>query len=180
MINDEDAEKLVGRIVGMWPVARNNTEYQQAVKDALVSKASVLDDQDLTAGFRTLCAVSKVSRDDGGPAWPPSVSEVTGCVLKAARDRRDGVRDLPVRGVRRVAGRMCRKCQGSLQFLPGDDVLHCPTCNAVMGVGKGVRMEWADVQRLEFADSPVISESEVEAAKQSTLAAIRRMAGKQA
>jgi hypothetical protein len=180
MITDADVEKLVGRIASMWPVAKGNTEYQQQVKDAVLSKAATLTEADLSSGFRTLCANGRMSRDDGGPAWPPSVGEVTGCMLKASRDRRDGCKELPVTGARRVAGRMCRRCQGHLHFLPGDDVLHCGSCNAVMGVGAGIRMEWSDIQRLEFADSAVISEADVAAAKDATLTAVRRMQAKAA
>ena len=173
MISDEDAERLIARVVGLWPVARKNEEYQSSVRELLIGKREALTPDDLAQGFRLLSLTARTSRDDGGPAWPPSPGEVLGCLLTSARNRAAGNRRLPRRGSRKVSGRVCRKCQGELHFLPGDDVLHCAACNMVMGVGSGIRLSWGEVQSLEFADEYDIDPAEVEAAKERAMRYIR-------
>jgi len=174
MVESEQVEVLVRRVIGMWPVAKNNETYQQTLREMLEAKASTLTPDSLAEGYRLLVAGSRTSRADGGPAFPPNPNEVVGCCLAALRNKATG-RDLPKRGLRKVRGRVCRKCQGPLNFMPGDDVLHCPACNAVMQIGEGVKMEWSDVQRLDFADAPTITDEEVAAAKEQTMKALVAM-----
>lgn len=177
MVDTEQVDALVQRIVGLWPVAKNNTEYRSTVAEMVMAKRELIQPDDISAGFRTLAANTRMSRDDGGPAFPPSPGEVLGCILTAARNR-EKPRELPRRGSRKVRGRVCRKCQGPLNFMPGDDVLHCPACNAVMQNKDGTRLSWPEIQALEFADEPTISDAEVEEAKANTMRALAAMRGK--
>jgi hypothetical protein len=174
MVDTEQVDAIIKRIIGLWPVAKNNAEYQQTVREMLVAKHEVIQPDDLTAGFRVLAANTRMSRDDGGPAFPPSPGEVLGCVLTAGRNRAKP-KELPRMGLRSVRGQVCRKCMGPLNFLPGDNVLHCPGCNTVMGSGEGIRLSWSEVQRLDFADDATISDEEVEQAKAKTMEALSRM-----
>jgi hypothetical protein len=174
MVESEQIGILVGRVVAMWPVAKNNAEYQSTLREMLEAKSSALTPDSLAEGYRALVANTKLSRADGGPAFPPNPHEVVGCCLAAVRNKAQG-RDLPKRGLRKVKGRVCRNCQGPLNFMPGDDVLHCPACNAVMQIGESIKMEWSDIQRLDFADAPTITDEEVAEAKSRTLAALAAM-----
>lgn len=161
----------------MWPAARNNDEYQQTVKEMLVAKSNTLTGDALSEGYRMLVRSARTSRDDGGPAWPPSPGEVMGCVLTAARDLSPS-RPLPRRGLRRVRGHVCRKCSGPVDFHPGEEVLHCAPCNTVMGVKEGIRLSWDQVQGLEFADTATVDPAAAAEAKERAMAFIRSKAKK--
>lgn len=174
MVDTEQIDLLIKRVIGMWPVAKNNAEYQQTLREVVTAKQAVIQPGDIAEGYRSLVANTRTSRDDGGPAFPPNPNEVLGCILAAGRNRKQA-RDLPRRGLRKVRGQVCRKCQGPLNFMPGDDVLHCPACNAVMAQGEGIKMEWSQVQALDYADEPVVTDAEVQAAKDKTMAALAAM-----
>ena len=170
---------LVSKLEGMWPILKNNEEHKEAITLILSEKAKHVSPDDFLAGYRLLVQLHRTGRDDGSPAWPPSPTDVLGCVLSAHRDRKsNGVKiTTPYRGPRRVAGKVCRKCQQAIVFHPGDRMLFCPSCRTVQAVGDGVALTPHEVHSLEFLDSESDYDTE-EAEKAKALAAIKRLGTK--
>lgn len=162
MITESDVETLVGRIAGMWPVIKNNEEQKNSIAMLVMERAGRLNAEDLSEGFRILIRNAKTTRPDGGPAFPPSPSEIVGCVLASAAARRP---EHQTGSARRVAGRVCRRCNGALDYLPGEEVIHCGGCNTVQMVNGKVELTPHEVHSLRLEPPKTYSAEEVEEAK---------------
>ena len=175
-MRDEDVSAFIVKMEGMWPILRNNEEHKKAIVLLLNEKAMHVSADDLTSGYRLLVAHSRTSNKDGGPAWPPSPNDVVGCVLMAHRDRRSAVKiSYTNRGPRRVAGRVCRKCNGEITFLPGDDVLYCISCRTVQTTDGKARLTPHDVHALEFIEAEEVDYDTAERDRLKAIEAIKRL-----
>jgi len=179
MIERDDVLYLVDRITGMWPVIKNNEEHKKAICDLVWEKRNIVNEHDLNDGYRTLIANSRTSRADGGPAWPPSPSEVLGCVLASA-SKRKASDPAPARdsgALRRVAGMLCVRpgCHGPIDFIPSESTLWCSKCNSVQQRGIDHILIPHEVHEIHFQDESVVTPEEVEEHKQKALAAFRTM-----
>jgi len=162
MITENDVSLLVDRIAGMWPVMKNNEEQKRAIAMLIMERGSRLNVEDLNEGYRLLVLNGKTSRPDGGPAFPPAPGEILGCILASASARRTTPRD---GSPRKVAGRVCRKCGSAVHYLPGEETIHCGSCNTVQMIAGKTQLSPHDVHSLRLEDPDSYSDEEVEAAK---------------
>lgn len=168
-MRDEDVSAFLMKIEGMWPILKKNDQHKEAIVLLINEKASHVSADDLTAGYRLLVANARTSNKDGGPAWPPSAPEVLGCVLSAHRERKSDVRiSYTPQGPRKIAGRICRKCQQALVFLPGDNAIYCFSCRSVQMVDGRARLTPHEIHTLEFVEEM----TDADTAEQDRLKAI--------
>lgn len=170
----EMIEGFIKRLESMWPILRNNEEHKKAIAMLANEKASSASEDDLNHAFRLLLANHKTSNKDGGPAWPPSPHEVLGCILSAQRERKANVKiAVPYYGPRRVAGRVCRKCNGTLTLF--ENVLFCEECRSVQQFEGRTRLTPHEIHSLEFTDPPNVDYDTVENEKVKALEAVSRL-----
>lgn len=168
----EDVSAFLKKMEGMWPILRNNEEHKEAIVLLLNERASHVGPDDLTAAYRLLVTNARTSNKDGGPAWPPSPQEVLGCVLSAHRERKADVKiTIPYYGPRRVAGRVCRRCQSGLTLF--ENVLYCESCRSAQMVDGRAQLTAHEIHALEFVDPPSVDYDAAEQAKVEALAAVR-------
>ena len=180
MIERNDVLYLVDRIVGMWPVIKNNDEHKKAIAELVWEKRSGITNDDLNNGFRTLIANSRTARADGGPAWPPSPSEVLGCVLSSASKRTSDVprpADDSSPGIRRVAGALCVRagCNGPIDFIRSENVLWCGKCNSVQQRGESFVLTPHEVHSIHFIDEVRVTVEEVAEHKKKAMLSFQKM-----
>lgn len=160
MIERDHVRHAIERMATVWPVLANRAEMRDEIGRAVMAYADRLEVSDVENGTSLLVRTSKTAAKDGGPAWPPGPSEVTGCILRARADRLDAVRrpDGPMNtGPQRVVGRTCR-CGGLLDYLAPERVLRCDVCRAVQVIEYGpsaprIHLTLDEEQRLVFADT---------------------------
>lgn len=158
----------------MWPILRNNEEHKEAIVVLANEKASTASEEDLNRAFRLLLANHKTSNKDGGPAWPPSPHEVLGCILSAQRENKADVRiAVPYYGPRRIAGRLCRKCKGTLTLF--ENVLYCEDCRSAQQIEGRVQLTAHEIHTLEFVDPPNVDYDTIEDEKAKALESVRRL-----
>lgn len=174
-MKDEDVSAFLLKMEGMWPILKKNDQHKEAIVLLINEKASHVSADDLTAGYRLLVANARTSNKDGGPAWPPSPPEVVGCILTAHRDRRSEVRiSYTAQGPRKVAGRLCRRCQQHLTFLPGDNVLYCFSCRSVQVIEGRTSLTPHDIHLLEFVEE-MVDADKAEQDRLKAIEAIKRL-----
>jgi hypothetical protein len=174
-VKEEDIEDLLKKLEAMWPILKNNEEHKESIVLLVNEKARHVSSGDVLAGYRTLVREHPTGRKDGSPAWPPSPSDVLGCILFAYRDRKEKVKiTVPNTGPKQVAGRLCRKCSGSLTFHPGDRIIYCESCRAVQAFEGRAVLTPHDVHSLKFVDKE-IDHDETEREREKAMNAIRRM-----
>lgn len=122
------------RLIGLWPRLKSNPSHAQEIDSALMRNAKRLVPDDVVRGFDLVIEHTPTSE------WAPGPSEVLGCVLQCARDRREKEGETPLPEIPRqeAVGRRCQKCRGTVEMLPAERVLYCATCNRTMMIGRDV------------------------------------------
>jgi hypothetical protein len=80
-IRDSLREQIT-RLRVLWPVLNTRPEVTAEIEQAVMRYEPRLVDADIQRGFDTVIELSPTS------GWPPGPSEIVGCVLQAASDRR--------------------------------------------------------------------------------------------
>lgn len=83
-VADAIAEQIM-RLRVLWPVLNSRTEHTQEIVRALDRHAQRLTCEDVQVGF------SDAIENTPTNSWPPGPHEVLGCVLQAARNRRERI-----------------------------------------------------------------------------------------
>jgi hypothetical protein len=141
MVTRETVRQAVERMVVVWPMLGSRDAMRQEIGEAVMAHAERLEPQDVERGMTLLIRTSRTAANDGGPAWPPGVNELVGCILSTRADRMNAA--VPdegpvVTGPRPVAGRFCKSCGEQVAYLPPDRSLACTACRAV------IVLEWRE------------------------------------
>ena len=141
MVSRETVRQAVERMVVVWPMLGSRDAMRQEIGEAVMAYADRLEPEDVERGTSLLIRTSRTAANDGGPAWPPGVNELTGCILRARADRMSAtVRDdgPEVTGPRPVAGQFCKRCGEQIAYLPPERSLACTCCRST------VVLEWRE------------------------------------